>query len=111
MTIWERIAAALTGLAVPMGAGVYIAATLPDLYLVYFLVSAPPLQHGDNAERERMYRVQVTIYSRAGLGNQPAVDTAMVAAGFMRGPERELPYNTSTRHYGLAKEFIYLDQE
>ncbi len=112
MSIWERVIAALTGLGVPMAANVYVAASgqeLPDLYLVYFLVSSPPEQHADDAETLRSYRIQVTVYKRAGLASLPDVDGAMVAAGFRRGPQRELPYNQLTRHFGLALEYVYLE--
>lgn len=112
MSIWERVVAALTGLGVPMAANVYVAPTageLPDLYLVYFLVSSPPEQHADDAEILRSYRMQVTIYNRAGLASLPDVDGSMVAAGFTRGPQRELPYNQLTRHFGLALEYVYLE--
>jgi len=113
MSIWERVVAALTGLGVPMAANAYIAASgqeLPDLYLTYFLVSSPPEQHADDAETLRSYRMQVTIYNRAGLvANLPDVDGSMVAAGFTRGPQREIPYNQLTRHFGLALEYVYLE--
>ncbi len=114
MTIWERVAAALAaiGLTIPVAANVLIVASeveRPDTYIVYLLVSSPPEQHADNAETIRSYRVQVSIYSRAGLVGLPDVTAAMVAAGFMRGPQRELPYNPGTRHYGLALEFIYVE--
>ncbi len=112
MSIWERVVAALTSLAVPMAANVYIATTgaeLPDLYLAYFLVSSPPEQHADDEETLRSYRMQISVYNRAGLASLPDVDSAMVAAGFSRGPQRELPYNQLTRHFGLALEYVYLE--
>jgi len=90
MSIWEVTAAALAGLGVPIAANVMISeasAALPDLYLVYFLVSAPPSLHADNAETLRTYRMQVSAYNRAGLASLPDVDGAMVAAGFTRGPQ------------------------
>jgi len=114
MSIWERVKAALTGLSVPMVANAYIDASgaeLPDLYLVYFLVSSPPEQHADDAETLRSYRMQISIYQRAGLVGLPDVDGAMVAAGFTRGPQREIPYNQLTRHFGLALEYVYLEGE
>ena len=112
-TIWERVKTALDTLAtVPAAAGVYISATpeaLPDLYIVYFLVVSVPELHADNAEQLRTETVQVTVFSRSGLAGLPDVDTAMTAAGFTRGPIRELPYNQLTRHYGLAYEYHYLE--
>jgi hypothetical protein len=114
VTIWARMAAALAGLGTPAAANVYVTATgeaLPALYLVYFLISSPPLQHADNAETARSYHVQVSIYSQTGLNSLPDVTGAMTAAGFTRGPEWELPYNQLTRHYGLALEFYWMEEE
>lgn len=114
MTIWERVKAALTALSVPMAANQYLTETpddLPEQFVVYQMISDPPRQHADNAEQSRLYRVQVTIYDRAGLGDTPDIEGAMLAAGFTRGPSLELPYNRQTRHYGLVKDFFYLEEE
>lgn len=110
MNIWGITEFALLGLNVPTSANVMISATgdaLPDLYLVYQLISSPPLLHAEDFEDMRWYRMQVTVYSRNGFENLPDVAGAMVAAGFTRSSMRELPYNTETRHFGLAMEFIY----
>lgn len=109
--IWPVVEAALSPLSVPMAAGTYVAATAqerPDLYLVYSLPSETPEQHADNGETLRGYRVQVNIYSRTGLGSLPDVDGAMTAAGFKRGPGRQLPYNPDTRHHGMSRDYFYL---
>lgn len=114
MTIWERVKAALIGLDVPMAANAYIPATgkeRPDLYLVYFLIVSPPLQHADNRETLREYAVQVSIYSRSGLTGLPDVESAMLAAGFMFEAQRELPYNPETRHYCLAMDFNFVEDK
>lgn len=113
-TIWERINTALTGLSLPMAASVYISATpesLPDEYLVYFLISDPPEQHADNVEKAKSYHVQISYYNRAGLAAAPDITGAMIAAGFTRAPSREIPYNELTRHFGLAFEFWYYEEE
>lgn len=113
-TIWERTKTALTGLGVPMAANRYLVPTgqqLPDQYIIYQLISSPPELHADNAEKYRTYRMQVTIWDRTGLANLPDISGSMVAAGFGRGPFRELPYVESTRHYGLAYDFFYLEEE
>jgi hypothetical protein len=115
-TIWERTQDALEALvpAVPIAANQYMAATaaaLPDLYLVYQLVTAPPAQHADNVETLRSYTMQVTAWSRTGLAELPDVAGAMVAAGFSRGPVREQPYQPESRHYGLVMEFHFLNEE
>jgi hypothetical protein len=111
-TIWERTEDALAGISQPKAANFYQAATgaeLPDTFLVYFLVSSLPEQHADDDEVMRSWRMQISIYSRSGLAGLPDTDTPMLAAGFTRGPQRELPYNQMTRHFGLALEYIYLD--
>lgn len=114
MSIWERVQAALGGLdpAVPFGANVFVTETgtpLPDLFLVYFLVSSPSEQQADDGETGRSWRVQVSHYCRQGLADLPDVVGVMVGAGFARGPERELPYDRVTRHFGLAQEFVYVE--
>jgi hypothetical protein len=113
MSIWERVAAALAEVGLPVAESQMISsspASLPDAYLVFFLLSDPAAQHADDGETCRSNHVQVSLYSRAGLAGVPAqVDAAMRAAGFTRGSARELPYNQSTRHYGLAMEYYYLD--
>jgi len=113
-SIWELTEDALDGLGVDLAANVMIRATasaLPDSYIVYQVISSPPLQHGDNVERLRWWRMQVTYYSRAGLIAMPAIEAAMVTAGFTKSMFRELPYNELTRHYGFAMDFIYLEEE
>ncbi len=113
-TIWERTATALASLGVPTSANVLIVASeadRPDLYLVYNLVSNPPEQWADNRETMCSYRMQISIYSRSGLANLPNVDGAMTAAGFMRSDTREVPYSPETRHYGLALDYIYVEQK
>jgi hypothetical protein len=109
-TIFEKVYAALNGItpAVAFGQDTYLSTgELPDQYLVYSLVTSPPEQHANNAETERSYRIQVSIYSRTGLVTIPNVDAAMVAAGFIKGPWRNLPYDPDTGHFGLAKDYIY----
>ena len=114
MTIWERTKTALNSLGVPMAANVMLitsGADYPDLYLVYLLVSAPTEQFADNKETVRSYRMQVSIYNRNGLVSLPDVNSAMVAAGFMRSTMTELPFNQVTKFYGLSLEFIYTESE
>lgn len=109
-TIWDVTQEALSGLGVPVVANALIVASgasLPDVFVVYSLVSSPPIKWADDFETMRFYRMQVSIYSRNGLTDLPDVSDAMVAAGFARGPMRELPYNQETRHFGLALEFIF----
>lgn len=112
-TIFERTATALATLtpAIPYALGQYVTAgggELPDTFIAYSLISGDPAQHADNLETLRGYQIQVSIFARAGLVTLPDVDTAMLAAGFTKGPEHQLPYDKETRHFGLAKDYFYL---
>lgn len=111
MTIWERIALALSEINLPKAEGVYIPSSasglIPETFLVYFLVSSSSVQHADNREILRSYLVQISIYNRTGLTNLPDVTTPMKNAGFVRNAIREIPYNQETGHYGLALDFHY----
>jgi hypothetical protein len=109
-TIFEAVATALDSVTgVPYGMDTYMSTEeLPDQYMVYNLIDGVAGQHADDAETLRAYRVQINIYDRAGLADLPDVDAAMLAAGFTKGPERPLPYNAGTGHYGLAKDYFYL---
>lgn len=111
MMIWERAKNALTALGIPMAQNVYLAGSgdYPDQYLVYSLIASTPVSHADDIERTRSYLVQVSIYDRNGLAGLPNIAGAMTAAGFTRGPEREIPYAADTRHFGLAMDFYYLE--
>lgn len=108
-TIFEQVKTTLATLSpdVPFALAPY-KGTLPDTYIVYQLISGTPEQHADNAEEERSYTVQVTIWSRSGLVALPDVDTAMLAAGFQKSDERQLPQDMETTHYGLAIDYVYL---
>jgi hypothetical protein len=110
-TIFERVTTALNTLspAVPFALAPYEGATLPDTFIAFQLIDSPPEDHADNVEIARSYLVQVSIYSKTGLVSLPNVDAAMVAAGFAKGPMRQLPKDQATGHYGLAKDYVYLE--
>jgi hypothetical protein len=112
-TIFERVKTALNTLspAVPHALAPYKGATLPDTYIVYQLLPSTPEQHADNVETERSYIMQVTTWSKAGLINLPNVKAAMLAAGFHKSGERQLPQDQATGHYGLATDYMYLESE
>ena len=112
MTIWERVKTALNGLGVPVAANVLIPATgaeLPDTFVTYQLISQPEELSADNVETVTSYDVQVTVWSRAGLPGVAGLHAAMVAAGFRRSATRELDYQTETRHFGLAYNYIFVE--
>lgn len=109
--IFQLTQTALNTLApIPSGMDVQLDASggLPETYLVYSLISAPPVQHADNLETERLFKIQVSIYTRADFTTLPDVDGAMTAAGFSKGDWRPLPYSSESRHYGLAKDYLIL---
>ena len=110
-TVFERVTTALNTIspAVPFSLAPYkSSAALPDQFMVYQLIVSVPQQNADDAETERSYLIQVSIFSATGLVSLPDVDTAMLAAGFEKGPERQLPQDPQTGHYGLAKEFMFV---
>jgi len=110
MTIFERVNTALAAIAppTPFAMDTYLGA-LPDQYLVYSLIVSGPQQHADDVEKERTHRIQVSIYDRAGLVALPDVDTPMLAAGFIFSSQRQLPKDPDTGHYGLVKEYVFLE--
>jgi hypothetical protein len=113
-TIFERVESALATLspAVPFALAPYKSSgTLPDQYIAHQLIDSPPEQHADNAEVTRSYLVQVTVWSVTGLVALPNVDAAMLAAGFMKGNFRQLPQDPQTGHYGLAKDYVYKENQ
>lgn len=109
--IWELVATALAALGVPYAADTdrsVLGDPLPDLFLVYFLISGAPALHADNIEFERVYHVQISLFSRSGLLNLPDTDTAMLAQGFQFAGETHIPFTPATGHYGLAREYTIL---
>jgi hypothetical protein len=111
-TIFERVSTALSTLspAVPFALAPYKSTgTLPDTYIAYQLITSPPEAHADNRETARSYLVQISIYRRGGLVSLPDVDTAMIGAGFVKGDWRQLPQDTETGHFGLAKDYTFLE--
>jgi hypothetical protein len=108
-TIFERVTTALNTLspAVPFALAPY-KGILPATFIVYQLIDGTPEQSADGVETERSYTIQISIYSTAGLIALPHVDGAMIAAGFQKGSERQLPQNVETGHYGLATDYHYI---
>jgi hypothetical protein len=112
MNIFERVEAALSSItpAVPYGMDTYESTgNLPDQYMAYQVVVSDAEDHADNLEIARSYMVQVSIFSCAGLATLPNVDAAMTAQGFVKGPFRQIPKDALSGHYGLAKDYLYLE--
>jgi hypothetical protein len=114
LDIWSVTSTALTALSIPMAADRYLTAQgadLPDAYLVYQLIDAPPMQHADNDEKLRNYKMQVNYFNRAGLASMPDIEGVMVAAGFTYAAGRNLPFNPETQHFGYSRDFNFLNEE
>lgn len=114
-TIFERVENALATLspAVPVVYKRYLTGSgqsLPDVFIAYSLISSPAEEHADDTETLRSYTVQVAIYKIYSLVGMPDVDAAMLAAGFEKGIQRELPEDPAPGgHFGLATEYTYLE--
>jgi hypothetical protein len=109
--IYELTATAIATLGEEHAADAYVTdegVAIPDLYIVYTEVTGTPRQHADDAETERFYRMQVSIFCRDGLVGLPDVERAMIAQGFNYAGDIKIPYNDETRHFGLAKDFTIL---
>lgn len=111
-TIFERVNTALDTLSPAIAhslAPYKSTAALPDTFIVYQLIASNAEAHADNVEKARSYLVQVSIFARAGLAVLPDVDAVMVNAGFLRDDWRQLPQDPETGHYGLAKDYLFLE--
>jgi hypothetical protein len=104
-TVFSVTATALATLGVPYAENTF-RGDLPDVYLVYQLISSPADQHADDEETLRSFRIQVSGYSKTGLAALPNIDSAMKAAGFMKATMRELPFDPDTGHFGLTQDYI-----
>lgn len=98
--------------AIPFATGAYKTAdgaALPETYIVITEITGVPEQHADDVETQRTHRVQVSIFSRAGLAALPNVKGVMEAQGFRKGPERQLPYDQDTKHFGWSEDYFYTE--
>jgi len=112
MNIFARVRSALLPLGLPAYPDKVIVnsgQTIPDEFLVYFMVANVGEQFADGSELLRQRTVQVTVYKRNGLTTLPNVKGAMITAGFQPGPERQIPLNDETGHYGWSMDFNYLE--
>ncbi|MBI5933257.1 MAG: hypothetical protein HY867_06080 [Chloroflexi bacterium] len=113
-TVLERVKTALSNLspAVPFAYEQYLTANgadLPSAFIVFFDVADDAAQHADNVETHRLWRIQVSYYSRAGAPVFDSVDTVMLAAGFSKGSGGKLPFDEQTLHFGRRRDYYYLD--
>lgn len=109
--IWTLIASAVSSLGLPYAADVnrsVLGTPLPDAFIVYGLVAESPETHANDVETERFYRVQLSLYNRAGLSDLVSTDAEMYAKGFCFSRARALPFNPETGHFGLMREYTLL---
>lgn len=107
--IWGLVETAISGMGIKYAADKFKAESgdpLPDEFIVYFLVSAPPDSFADDVESQRSYKVQVNYFNRAGLGSMPDIDSAMQAQGFIKGNLIPLPVDPDSGHFGLGTEYV-----
>lgn len=111
-TIFERVENALATVspAINYSSTPYKGA-LPNAYVTHQLLTSPPELHADNVELERSYTIQLNYWDISNIPSTTSVDAAMLAAGFQKNTVRQLPQDQQTNHYGLAVEYIYLEQE
>lgn len=86
---------------------------LPDRYIVYFLVDDEGKTYSDGTETSHEPRVQVSFFYRnkADVLTIPdKVESAMVDAGFTRGPVGHIPYQPDTGHYGWRRDFYFYER-
>lgn len=110
-TIFERVKSAMDTLSPVVAHALHPlkSSTLPDIYITYQLIDGRGAQWADNIESQRDFVVQVNIWKKSGLIGLPNVNAAMIAAGFTPSDERQLPQDQVSGHYGLAKDFTYLE--
>lgn len=114
MTIHAQVKTALSTLSIPVYANSLVLATgteIPEEFCTYFLLASTPAENADDAETARLKVIQISYFNKAGLETIPDIVGLMEAAGFIRGPETELPLDEKSGHYGLAMEFDYLESE
>jgi len=108
-TIFERVNTALNSLSPSVAFALKpYEGTLPATFIEYELIGSPAEQSADDAETERSYQVQVSIWDTTGLVSLPNVDAAMIAQGFQKGNERQLSKDQQTGHFGIAKDYVYI---
>ena len=86
---------------------------VPDTYIVYFLVSNPPISSADGKERASLPKIQVSLYYRdiSVIKKIPEeLITAFNAAGFRRSSTGRIPYQQNSGHYGWRSDFYYFER-
>ena len=86
---------------------------LPDVFIVYFLISDTPLTHYDNQETSHEIKIQVSLFYRDISAIKTLPDNiidAFTATGFKRIGNSRIPYQINTQHYGWRCDFNYYEK-
>lgn len=86
---------------------------LPDRYITWSLISAPPKTSADGKERTYMPKIQVSFFFREKsdfLTVPDLIYQGMIKEGFRRAATRPIPFQKETGHYGQASDFIILER-
>lgn len=89
-------------------------ATLPETFITYQIIDQPNDTHYDNVPASTTTRVQVALYSKRPAIKQAADQTlksVMLPAGFLRVSGRDLPFSSSTGHYGYTSDYRFYETE
>jgi hypothetical protein len=111
----DQCEATLTAIGLPYDFERFICDTaqLPDTFIVYSLVDDPGVTHADNKETSHEARQQVSLFYRDKsifLTVPDQIETAFMAAGFMRVGSGTIPYQPDTGHYGWRCDFRYFER-
>lgn len=83
--------------------------SLPDAYIVYFLVSEPSASSADNTERSSVPKVQFSLFYKdiSVMKDIPdKIIKAAIAAGFTRSNSGRIPRKNDSGHLGWRSDFI-----
>ena len=100
---------ATLGLSYDLGSYQHGTNDLPATFFIYRIVSDVDVAFYNNASARRAYRVQINLYmqNKADLKTRPdALDTALIAAGWLpQGSGRDVD-QLSTGHWGWSKDYL-----
>jgi len=116
---FEKLENALSALSTDNGIPYYFERAdsdkpqLPNKFITWSLVSAPPKTSADGKERTYMPKIQVSFYfkNKSDLITIPdLIYQRMIKEGFRRAATRPIPFQKETGHYGQASDFIILER-
>ena len=82
--------------------------TQPDKFFIYRVTSDSDTAHYDNRPKNRVYKIQVTLFfvDKDDLKTWPdAFETAMIAAGWLPQGNGKDVDQVATGHYGWTKDY------